>query len=431
MKIRVSKKLEVNKHFEPLLFDWDFDILLCVGSYGSGKSHEMFTKVALEARQNKRRIMVVRKEFNTHRESTFEDIEDAIDRIGANNFFKSYTGRLHIKGRNGSEFIFKGMDKASKIKSIKNIDLIIIEEASDLNIADIKELFKRLRSEQGHMILMTNPVSFSNSVYRYFFTKEGFNIDHEELYKKRLIKKNIDYETVDGDKDTLKLMIHHSIYTDNKRLPPRIKYALENEPDPVLKRIGTTGKFGLDGDKVFINLEKRNHIEVMKAVEALDDYYKYQGLDFGYQVSFNAFSKCAVDDVNNILYIYGEFYKKKIHDYELAAEIKKIMNLNGYIYADSEDPGTIDYLQEQGLSVYGCKKFPGSKKYNIRKLKSFKKIVISELCPKIWADFDNLAYKKDKNEDVIEDQFTTDPHGVDSAAYALNDYNHSIVKGSY
>ena len=181
-------KLKIKEHFFNVLQDWNFDILLMIGGYGSGKSFTGFLKTALLATQEKRKILVVRKVYSTLKDSCYEDLKEAFDTLGVRKKWKLIKSPYEAENiKNGSKIIFKGMDDWRKLKSIKNIDYILIEEADELSIEDIKELRKRLRglNIKKHLVLICNPVSSLSSIYKMFFTDEGFNFDEEELYKKR------------------------------------------------------------------------------------------------------------------------------------------------------------------------------------------------------------------------------------------------------
>lgn len=96
---------------------------------------------------------------------------------------------------NGSEIIFKGMDKPEKLKSINGVTIVWLEECSEIKYAGYKELLGRLRHPylSLHFILSTNPVGTENWVYTHFFKytdeggKEHVVLDDERLYKKKTI----------------------------------------------------------------------------------------------------------------------------------------------------------------------------------------------------------------------------------------------------
>ena len=81
---------------------------------------------------------------------------------------------MKIRFKNGSQIIFKGMDKPAKLKSINGVTIIWIEEASELKYSGYKELLGRARhpSLSIHFILSENPVDKSNWTYKQFFKDE-------------------------------------------------------------------------------------------------------------------------------------------------------------------------------------------------------------------------------------------------------------------
>jgi phage terminase large subunit len=75
---------------------------------------------------------------------------------------------------NGSQFLYRGLDDAEKIKSIAGITDIVIEEATELAYDEFTQLDLRLRANAPNlqMFLMFNPVSKVNWCYKYWF-KDG------------------------------------------------------------------------------------------------------------------------------------------------------------------------------------------------------------------------------------------------------------------
>ena len=174
-------KTTVNKTFLPFVHDWEKDIYLLIGGYGSGKSYTTALKIILLCMREKRKILVVRKVKETLRESCFADLTEAIDTLGVDDYFKTpRTSPLEIACKNGSRIIFRGLDKATKIKSIKDIDTIWIEEASEITENDYKELKKRLRvkGKKKFLYMTTNPSEVSHWIAKYI---EKYK-DLEEFY---------------------------------------------------------------------------------------------------------------------------------------------------------------------------------------------------------------------------------------------------------
>lgn len=425
-------KLKIKEHFFNVLQDWNFDILLMIGGYGSGKSFTGFLKTALLATQEKRKILVVRKVYSTLKDSCYEDLKEAFDTLGVRKKWKLIKSPYEAENiKNGSKIIFKGMDDWRKLKSIKNIDYILIEEADELSIEDIKELRKRLRglNIKKHLVLMCNPVSRLSSIYKMFFTDEGFNFDEEELYKKRELVKVDTITLEDGTKEKFVIKVHHSTYKDNPFLPASFIYELESEKDPRIRRIARDGKFGADGDLVLYNAVFEKDVFERYVAGKIDRKHLYRGIDWGYSISYTCGLMMAVNPVLNELYIYWEYYNKCKTTQELMQGLQALKNNNIPIFADSASSQTIADFYDAGFNIYGATKGKGSVEYHEQLLRSFSRIVIDiDRCPNTKATAEECVYKKDKNGEIQAGKYNIDPHPFDAASYGLEEYDFVPLK---
>jgi len=138
--------IQANEHFIDYLNNWDKRFYYIVGGYGSSKSYHTGLKLILKAIQEKRRILVVRAVYRTIKESCFSLLKGIISNYNLNGLFTYTVNPLHIRCRNGSEFIFMGLDDSEKLKSIDNVDMIWIEECSEVSYNAFNELNGRLRA---------------------------------------------------------------------------------------------------------------------------------------------------------------------------------------------------------------------------------------------------------------------------------------------
>lgn len=413
---------EVNPHFEDFIFDWDWKTYLTVGGYGSSKSYHVALKLILKLLQEKRKALVVREVFETIRDSTYALFEELISDLELDGIVKPKVSPMRIDFPNGSQIIFKGMDKPWKLKSIHNVTIIWIEEASELKYEGYKELLGRARhpSLSIHFLLSTNPVGKDNWVYTHFFIdelKDIITLDDEELYKERnIVKNNVYY--------------HHSVADDNLFLPQSYIDQLDELKayDPDLYRIARKGRFGVNGTRVLPQFEAKPHDEVMAKVGDIPQRFLRAGMDFGFEDSFNAIVRIAIDDKNKILYIYWEYYKNQMTDDKTAEEIKEFKGTKELIRADSAEPKTIKYYQQQGFRMIGAEKGPGSRLQNTKKVKRFKKIICSDKCKNAIRELKNLTYKTDKLGNIIPDEFNIDPHTFSAIWYGLDGYEVADIK---
>nr|WP_249323457.1 PBSX family phage terminase large subunit [Wansuia hejianensis] len=413
---------EVNPHFEDFIFDWDYKTYFLVGGYGSSKSYHVALKIILKCLEEKRKVLVVREVFETIRDSCFALFEEIISDLELDDRIKTVTSPMQVKFPNGSQIIFKGMDKPAKLKSIHGVTIVWIEECSELKYEGYKELLGRARhpSLSIHFILSTNPVGEDNWVYTHFFMdelKDIFILDDEELYEKRTIIKNNTY-------------YHHSLADDNLFLPQSYIEQLDELKlyDPDLYRIARRGRFGVNGIKVLPQFETMEHEKVLANIGNISKRYFRAGMDFGFVVSYNALLKMAIDDDNKWLYIYKEYYKNGMTDDKTAKELEDFIDKDELIRADSAEPKTIAYYNQQGFRMIGAKKGPGSRLQNTKKVKRFKRIICSDKCKNTIRELKNLTYATDKQGNIIEDEFNIDAHTFEAIWYGLDGYEVSDLK---
>ena len=427
--MEVSK--EVNPRFENFIFDWDYKTQLCFGGYGSGKSYHIVLKLILKLLSERRKLLVVRQVMETMKESCydlFEEILDDLDLLADEGVRSSRTKVVSKQSPmgflfpNGSRIIFKGLDKPKKLKSINGVSIIWVEEAAEITYEAYKELVGRLRHPtlSLHMILSWNPVDEENWTFKHFFIdreEDRTIMDPEIVYKKKVVVKNGIY-------------YHHSVAKDNLFLPKEYIQELKDikNYDPDLYRVAWLGRYGINGIKVLPQLTRMPHKDVISQVAMISEDFKFTGMDFGFEKSYNAVIRMAVDDQNKILYIYDEYYKNKMTDAETAVELAELGYKDELIIADCEDPKAIRYYALSGFYMKPCRKYNGSRLGNTRKVKRFKSIVVSTNCPNCWRELKNLTYKKNENGEMIYDEFNIDPHTFSAIWYGLDHYDVADVK---
>ena len=419
----VAIQKEVNPHFEDFLFDWNQKFQFLVGGYGSSKSYHVALKLVLKLLEEKRTALVVREVYDTHRDSTFSLLEEIINDLGLDHKIRCGSSPMQIRFPNGSKIIFKGMDKPAKLKSINNVSLIWLEECSEIKYAGFKELLGRLRhpSLKLHMILSTNPIGEDNWTFLHFFKDERNKrivLDDQDLYKERTV--------VVGD-----TYYHHSTADDNLFLPESYIEQLDEmkEYDPDLHRIAREGRFGVNGKRVLPQFVEREHDEVMAAIRSIRKPIERTGMDFGFEDSYNAVIRMAIDHEKKYLYIYWQYYKNQMTDDRTADELEELGLKRERIRADSAEPKAITYYKQRGFRMEGAKKFAGSRLANTKKVKRFKKIICSSDCPDVVRELKYLTYKEDKNGNIIPDDFKIDPHTFSAIWYGLDGYEVSNLKG--
>lgn len=441
MKVKITKKIA--PAFSGFVFDWDYETYLLCGGYGSGKSYHVAFKIILKCLEEKRKVLVVREVYETIADSCYDLFREILLDMGlyTENRSEFYRKKNRVWGQlsplrfrfpNGSTIIFRGMDKPEKVKSINGVSIVWLEEASEIKYSAFQELQGRLRTPDVsmHFFLSCNPVGRENWIYQRFFKftdddgKERLIMDEEKFYeRKELIGKNGVY-------------YHHSTPSDNPWLPWRYIKRLDDlrHYDYPLYMVARWGRFGATGTRVLPQMRISKRADQMKKkVMELGFQNMYFGFDFGFEESFNAVVCMSVDRENQVLYVWDEIYMNHITDDKFAAlpEMQKLrrrvndvaaMGLsNGIIVADNADPKAIQYYRQQGFRIRACKnKFVGSRLSNTRKVKRFKKVIVSSKCKNTIRELKDLTYKKDAKGNVIYDQFNIDPHTFSAIWYGLD-----------
>ena len=421
---------EVNEHFVDFMSDWEHRFYMLVGGYGSSKSYHVALKIIIKCLREKRKVLVIREVYETIRESCFSLFEEIAEDLHLTDesrgkpVMKFIQSPMKIRFKNGSQIIFKGMDKPAKLKSINGVSIIWIEEPTELKYSGYKELLGRARHPylSIHFLLSENPVGKDNWTYKQFFADEENDrliLDDEELYAQRIIRTSSTY-------------YHHSTVDDNKFLPQSYIDQLDEMKlyDPDLHRIARLGHFGVNGLRVLPQFEVApSHELVMQQVSGIPTKFRFVGMDFGFEKSYNAVLRVAVDDVNKYLYIYWEYYKNGMTDDKTAKELEAEGLNHEQIIADCEDPKAIAFYRQSGFRIRGCRKYPGSRLANTRKVKRFRRIICSPECKNTIKELKNLIYAKDKTTDeLIYDEFNIDPHTFSAIWYSLDTYEVADVK---
>lgn len=434
-------KREVNEHFKEFLLDEEQHIYFLLGGYGSSKSYNTAVKLVLLSLQEKRKILVVRQIRENLKESCYADIQDIIYSFGLEKYFYFTTTPMKITCNiTGTEFIFRGLDNVKKIKSIKDIDTIWIEEADEIDYNSFKELKSRLRSIKNRniLILTTNPNEFGVWTYRYLtdvlkIVKKNEN----HLYDERIIKVKNEVSLKKGNVFSENIYIHHSVYTDNKFLPDNFIADLETETDDYLRAIKTLGHYGSAGDSLFKNLHHMEQEKIEKAIEG--KLNKYTGFDFGYENSYNAIVRMVIDEELNDLYIFEEFYQNKLTDPEMLETeiIHKMIEEKEVIFADSAEPKAIAFYNMNGLLINAVKKTADVSKSGVKKIQSFRNIFIDKnVCPNTYRELTEMKWYFDKNGLISKNPrtkkpFNIDPHTFDAIKYGISEYTPYILNKDY
>lgn len=396
IRLNINPLKVFNRHIYDHLFDYDTFTEVHYGGASSGKSHGVFQKIVIKALKDwkkPRKILVLRKVGATVRDSVFADVQATLSYFGILNMCKVNMSAFRIELPNGAEFIFKGMDNPEKIKSIKGISDVVMEEASEFTLDDYTQLTLRLRDKahkQKQIYLMFNPVSKANWVYNAFFVKKPKNT-----------------------------VVYQTTYKDNRFLDAVTRENIEElaNRNEAYYKVYALGEFA--------TLDKLVFPKYTKALLNKDDLRQitsYFGLDYGFINDPSAFMHVKIDDDRKRLYVVEEYVKKGLTNDKIAESIAALGYAKEQIRADSAEKKSNQELRNLGIGrVIDVKKGAGSVMQGIQYLLQYEWIV-DERCVKTIEELENYTWKKDKaTNEYINEPVDSYNHCLDAIRYAIQD----------
>ncbi len=379
------------------------------GGRGSKKSCTTAMWIVISMmRQPFANTLVMRRYFNSHRDSTFAQLKWAISRMGLSELWSMKTSPLEMTFRpTGQKILFRGPDDPESITSITvekgHICWCWWEEAfqiSDETAFNKVDLSLRGQMPEGYFIqhtLTLNPWSEKHWIKRRFFdVTDDPNI--------MAITRNYTCNEWLSSFDL-------NLFEEMKRQNPR-RYAIEGN-----------GEWGISEGQIFENWEVREFDVAALRSEYIDydrrQYIDRFGMDFGFSNDPTAFVHIMVNTDKREIFVCEEIYRTHMLIDDMYNAIKAIGFVNAEIIADSAQPGTIAELKKRGLPrIKPAKKGPNSIRDGIARLQDYH-IVIHPKCANAIVEFSNYTWAKDR----LSGQLTAVPvdefnHLIDALRYA-------------
>ena len=146
----------------------------------------------------------------------------------------------------------------------------------------------------------------------------------------------------------------------------------------------------------------------------------FRGLDFGFTNDPSAYVEWCYDKATNSIYCHNEYVEKHVDNANLAFNIKQVNVHDFRVWADSEDPRTINELIKLGVKAIGVKKGADSVRHGIKWLQSLNGIYINPVtCPVTYKEFSKYEYKMNKQGEYTGELSDKDNHCIDATRYAL------------
>lgn len=372
------------------------------GGRGSGKSSFVSIEIVLGMMKDPQaNALVVRRVAKTLRQSVYEQLCWAIDRLGVDHLWARRLCPMELIYRpTGQRILFIGADDPQKSKGIKvsrgSFKFLWFEELAEFD-------------GMGAVNTITASAVRGDSVvtfYTYNPPASVANWVNEEalcIHEGRLS--------------------HKSSYLD---IPPKWLGASFLSKADIMRRTNERayrhmylGEVTGTGGQVFENLELRpipdGEISRMGAF--------YDGLDFGYYPDPTHWVRVSYDPASLTVYVLDELRRYRTGDRELAGLLKdqKGLDRSVEIICDSASEKPIADLRAEGLRATGALKGPGSIEAGIRWLRTRRRIVIDPTrTPETAREFQRYEHEKNRSGEYVEGYPDRDNHAIDAVRYALN-----------
>lgn len=380
---------------------WNFKgrYRVCKGSRASKKSKTTALNFIVRMMQHPlANALVVRKTFATLKDSCYSDLLWAAQRLGVAHLWRGTVNPLELQYLpTGQRILFRGLDNPLKLTSISVphgvLCFVWCEECYELS--DESEFNKLDLSIRGTM--------------------------PEGLFKQFTLTLNPWSDTwwgkarfFDADPDP-DIMAKTTTYHCNEWLDEADLRVFETMRVNAPKRYLVEGlaQWGHAEGLIYENTELADMD--LDALRKKDGVKSAFGLDFGF-TDPTAFVACLIDESENLIYVFDEFYETGLTNRDIAARIIEHGWGSQRIICDSSEPKSIQELRDLGIRAEPSRKGPDSVLHGIQKLQNYK-IVVSTKCPNFWHEINNYAWQKDKNGKPVDKPEHEWSHCMDAARY--------------
>lgn len=354
-------------------------------------------------------LLVVRNVYNTHISSTFAQLKWAINRLSVADYWKATVSPLELQYLpTGQRILFRGFDNVNKLASTTvesgYLCWVWIEEAFE--IASEAE-FDRLdlsvpRGDVPEPLFKQTTITFNPWNEKHWLKKRFFDTPDDEVF--RLTTNYLCNEFLDD--------IDRAVYERMRIEQPR-RYA-----------VAGLGEWGVAEGLIYDRWEVQP-FDIRKVTgEENPESWKFRhvfGLDYGYTNDPTAFIAMAVNPVDKVLYVYDEFYQKRMLNDAIAAAIIAKGYAKERIRADSAEPKSNDDLRRLGITrVLPARKGKDSVLNGIAKLQEYR-MIVHPGCVHTAAELSSYLWKKGEGEESCNRPEDDNNHLMDAMRYAMED----------
>ena len=353
--------------------------------------------------------LVIRRIFNTHKDSTYTQLKWASNVLGVSHLWKFSKSPLEATYiPTGQKILFRGLDDPMSITSITvehgHLCWCWFEEAFQvMNEDDFNKVDMSIRGELPKGYFKQITLSFNPWSEKHWLKKRFFDVKDEDVLA-----------------ITTNYTCNEFLGEDDKKLFEKMK--LNN---PRRYNIEGLGNWGIAEGLVYSNFEELDfNIEDIKKRPNVKSAF---GLDFGYTNDPTAFIASLIDLDNMEIFIFDEHYQKAMSNKDIANMIKYKGYSKERIVGDSSEPKSIDDIKRQGIyRLKGARKGKDSILNGIQYIQDFK-IYVHPKCENTFIELSNYVWDT-KEGNVINKPIDDYNHLMDALRYSLEDIRLGGVK---
>lgn len=360
-------------------------------------------------------LLVVRAVFNTHKDSTFAQLKWAQEKLGVSHLWQNNVNPLEMTYKpTGQKILFRGFDDVLKLASTTvskgYLCWVWVEEAFEIKSeADFDKL--DLSVPRGTVpsplfkqtTLTFNPWSAEHWLKKRFFDKPDESVDtYSTNYK-----------------------VNEFLDETDRLIFERMK-----EENPRKYEVAGLGEWGISEGLIYERWEvldfdhKRLGERFDNEGRVIDLSWQYNaffGLDYGYTNDPTAFICFKVNPIEKEIYIFDEHYERKMLNSDIAEMIKRKGYAKERIRADSAEPKSNDDLKRLGIRrLQPSVKGKDSVINGITAIQEYR-IFVHPSCKNAIAELSSYCYKRDKNDNGINEPEDANNHLMDAMRYAFYD----------
>lgn len=359
------KKLNPNGFYCLRFFnDETIRFIVLYGGSSSGKSYSVAQTILIQTLYDGENTLVMRKVGASILKTIYEDYKVAAKTLCINKMFRFTQNSIRCI-YNGAKIDFSGLDDPEKIKGISNYKRVQLEEFSEFEITDFKQIRKRLRGKRGQQIIMTfNPISETHWIKKEYLDKEklheipmkvvigGRDIPESLTQVKRLLmnepKSVLNVRTKEIEQHPSDTVVIQSTYLNNFWVvgSPDGKYGFYDEQciadfekdrleDPDYYNVYALGEWGIlrTGSEFFGSFNKGRHMQSVAYNENLPIHLSidsnvlpyitisYWQIDFDNGKHLWQFNETAAENPNNTVRRAAKLVAERLHKFGYAGKV--------------------------------------------------------------------------------------------------------------